>query len=78
MLIMPIKKKKKPWPRRFIAASFIIAATWKRHKCPSGVEWKINCGVFIQWNAPQQWKKKKKKTARICSHMDNSPTHYGE
>lgn len=32
------KTHKIPWSRKFAAASFIIAPTWKWHKCPSGVE----------------------------------------
>lgn len=33
---------------------FPYITNWKQYKCPSRVQWKINCGIFIQWTTPHE------------------------
>ena len=41
----------------FIAALFIIARTWKQHRCPSAEMDKGSCGTYTPWNITQPLKR---------------------
>lgn len=44
----------KKYTKMFTASLFKIAKDWTKFTCPSTV--KLSTGIFVQWNAPQQWK----------------------
>jgi hypothetical protein len=45
--------KKDTCSNMFIVSLFIIARSWKEHRCPSTEEWIKKCGTFTQWGTTQ-------------------------
>lgn len=41
----------------FIETLYIIAKNYKQPRCPLTGDWTKNCGIFIQWNTSQKYKR---------------------